>query len=103
MHTNLESAESWQGRRAPPHRVVADVLSNLHDQPDLVVGHLQRAQDGGELPLEVHIHHGTNDLRQGGAECWQRAPGGARREEPWLGLHEHRRRGPALRMIARRR
>lgn len=45
------------------HGVVTNVLRHLQHQPDLVAGHLQRRQDGRQLALKVHVHHGTDDLR----------------------------------------
>jgi hypothetical protein len=42
--------------------VVADVLRHLEHEADLMVCHLQSAQNVRQLALKVDIHHGTDDL-----------------------------------------
>ena len=45
-------------------RVLAQVLRNLEHEADLVALHFQSGQNGGQLAaLELHVHHGADDLR----------------------------------------
>ncbi len=44
-------------------RVVADVLRDLEHEADVVVGHLERAQDRGQLAIEPNVDDGADDLR----------------------------------------
>mmetsp|Transcript_102262 Transcript_102262/g.266755 ORF Transcript_102262/g.266755 Transcript_102262/m.266755 type:complete len:210 (+) Transcript_102262:1012-1641(+) len=45
------------------HHVLTQVLGHLQHQAMLEALHLQRVQDGRQGALELHVHDGTDDLR----------------------------------------
>ena len=56
-----EALGSFHGDRAD--RVLAQVLSDLEDEADLVVLDFETGENGGQLAAgELHVHDGTNHL-----------------------------------------
>ena len=43
--------------------ILAEVLRDFQHQPVAVVAGLERVQDLGQMPFELHVHHRTDDLR----------------------------------------
>ena len=50
------------------------MLGNLENEPGLAVLHLERVEDGRQLSVKLHIHHGADD----GRDLTGRASGGGR-------------------------
>ena len=44
------------------HGVLAEMLGHFEDEAVAVVGSFQRVQDLGQVALELHVHHGADDL-----------------------------------------
>ena len=64
VHDALATRESVRGvHRDPTHGVLSEMLSNLEHEANLVILHLQRAHDGRQIALELHVHDGADDLR----------------------------------------
>ena len=69
----LASDETFGGVHGDgPHPGVSEVLCDFEDESVLDALDLQRVEDGRDLPLELHVDHGADDLYEVGAtwEIW---------------------------------